>query len=110
MLRELEVAVKPVSTIKISIVRYKKNFTAIFPCLNVGLPRGVRWVFKMVLYPLLAAEALCVITKHKSISSFEVCNSDSGVRQSEAFSMYQGAANRSLDYTIHLMYGPEGNS
>ena len=64
----------------------------------------------MVLYPLLAAEALCVIIKHKSISSFEICNSDSGVRQSEAFSLYKGAANRNLDYTIHLMYGPVGNS
>ena len=36
--------------------------------------------FKMVLYPLLPAEVLCVIINHKSISSFEIYNSDSKVK------------------------------
>ena len=53
----------------------------------------------MVLYPLLPAEALCVIIKHKSISSFEICNSDSRVKQAMAFSFYKAAANMSLDLT-----------
>ena len=43
------------------------------------------------------AEALCVIIKHKSISSFEICHSDSRVKQAKAFSFYKAAANRSLD-------------
>ena len=51
----------------------------------------------MVLYPLLPAEALCVIIKHKSISSFEIWNSDSRVKQAMAFSFYKAEANRSLD-------------
>ena len=51
----------------------------------------------MVLYSLLAAEALFVIIKHKSISSFEICNSDSRVKRAMAFSFYKAAANRSLD-------------
>ena len=51
----------------------------------------------MVLYSLLVAEALCVIIKHKSISSFEICNSDSRVKQAMAFSFYKAAANMNLD-------------
>ena len=53
----------------------------------------------MELYSLLAAEALCVIIKHKSISTFEICNSDFRVKQAiaMAFSFYKAAANRSLD-------------
>ena len=58
-----------------------------------------QWVFKMVLYPLLPAKALCVIIKHKSISSFELYNSDSRVKQAMALSFYKAAANRSLGYT-----------
>ena len=34
----------------------------------------------MVLHSLLAAEALFVIIKHRSISSFEIYNSDFGVK------------------------------
>ena len=51
----------------------------------------------MVLYLLLPAEALCVIIKHKSISSFEICNSDPRVKQAKAFSFFKAAATRNLD-------------
>ena len=41
---------------------------------------------------------MCVIIKHKhkhkSISSFEICHSDSRVKQAKAFSFYKAAANR----------------
>ena len=89
LFKELKVAVKPVSTIKISIAWYKNNLTAIVPYLIVGLPRGVRWAFKVVLSSLLPAKALCVITKQKSISSVQIYNLDSMVKQAIAFSITQ---------------------
>ena len=58
---------------------------------------NVLFFFLMVLYLLLPAKALCVIIKHKSISSFEICNSDSRVKQATAFSFYKAEATRSLD-------------
>ena len=39
------------------------------------------------------------LLKHKSISSSEICNSDSMVKQAMAFSFYKAAANRSLGDT-----------
>ena len=53
--------------------------------------------FLNVVSPLLPAEALCVIIKHKSISSFKICDSDSRVKQAMAFSFYKAAANNGLD-------------
>ena len=97
MFKELKVAVKPASTLKISIARYKQNFPAIFPYLIVGLPRGVTLVFKKELYTLLLAEALCVIIKLKSISTFEISNSDLGIKLAMALLFYKAAASRSLD-------------
>ena len=97
MFKELKFAIKTVSTFKISVARYKQNFPAIFRYLIVGLPRGVTLVFTMVLYTLLLAEALCLIIKHKSISTFEISNSDFGVKLAMALLFYKTAANRSLD-------------
>ena len=97
MFKELKVAVKPVSTFKISIARYKQNFPSSFPYLIVALTRGVTLVFKMVVYTLLLAEALCVIIKHKSIATFEIGDSDFGVKLAMAFSFCKAAANRNLD-------------
>ena len=97
LFKELKVAVKPVSTFKISIAWYKQNFPSIFPYLIVGLPQGVTLVFTMVLYTLLLAEALCVIIKHKSISTFEIINSDFGVKLAMAWLFYKAEASRSLD-------------
>ena len=51
----------------------------------------------MEVSPLRPAEALCVIIKYKSISSFEICNSDSRGRQAKAFSFYKAEATMSLD-------------
>ena len=46
----------------------------------------------MVLYPLLPVEALHDISQPKSISSFEICNSDSRLKQAIAFSFHKAAA------------------
>ena len=51
------------------------------------------WVLKMVLYPLLPAKALCVIIK------FEICNSDSRVKQANVFSFFKAEATRSFGST-----------
>ena len=56
-------------------------------------------VFTMVLYILLLAEALCVIIKHKSISTFEIINSDFGVKLAMALLFYKAAATGAWTYT-----------